>query len=206
MSTDTIEQEFQQKVSKKVRLAAEGVDRYRVFTPFMFEDGDHLAVVLKREGEGWFLSDEGHTYMHVSYDLEARLLQEGTRNKLITAALSALSVEDRGGELVLAIPDNRYGDALFSFVQALLKISDVTFLSREHVRSTFMEDFRAFMEEKVPEGRREFDWHDPRHDPDAKYAVDCRVNGTRRPLFVYALLNDGKVKDATIRLLTFEKW
>lgn len=30
-------------------------------------------------------------------------------------------------------------------------------LTRERVRSTFMEDFRAFMEESVPENRREFD-------------------------------------------------
>ncbi len=206
MSTDTIERDFKQKVCEKVRLAAEGVGRYRVFTPFMFEDGDHLGVVLKREGDRWLLSDEGHTLMHLTYDLEERSFQEGTRAKVITSALSAFSVEDRGGELVLAIPEEQYGDALYSFVQALLKISDVTFLSRERVRSTFMEDFRAFMEEKVPEARREFAWHDPQHDPEAKYAVDCRVNGSRRPLIVYAMLNDDKVRDATIGLLQFERW
>ncbi len=206
MSTGTIERDFRQKVSEKVRLAAEGMDRYRVFTPFMFEDGDHLAVVLKRDGDRWMLSDEGHTYMHLTYDLEERSFQEGTRGKIITSALSAFSVEDRSGELVLAVPEERYGDALYSFVQALLKISDVTFLSRERVRSTFVEDFRAFMAERVPEGRREFDWHDPNHDPEAKYAVDCRVNGMKRPLLVYALPNDTAVRDATIGLLQFERW
>ena len=206
MSTDTIEQDFRQKVCEKVRLAAEGMGRYRVFTPFMFEDGDHLVVVLKREGDGWLLTDEGHTYMHLTYDLEERSFQEGTRGKIITAALSAFSVEDRGGELVLVIPEKRYGDALYSFVQALLKISDVTFLSRDRVRSTFMDDFRVFMDERVPEGRREFDWHDPEHDPEAKYTVDCRVNGMKRPLLVYALLNDTMVRDATIGLLQFERW
>lgn len=206
MSVDTIKRDFRQKVCEKVQLVAEGVGRYRVFTPFMFEDGDHLTVVLKHEGDGWLLSDEGHTFMHLTYDLEERSFQEGTRAKIITSALSAFSVEDRGGELVLAIPEERYGDALYSFVQALLKISDVAFLSRERVRSTFMEDFRAFMEENVPEGRREFDWHDPQHDPGAKYTVDCRVNGSRRPLVVYAMPNDSKVRDATIGLLQFERW
>jgi len=33
-----------------------------------------------------------------------------------------------------------------SRIQTLLKVSDVTFLSRERVRSTFMEDFRSFMD------------------------------------------------------------
>ena len=50
-------------------------------------------------------------------------------------------------------------------------ITDVTYLSREWVRSTFMEDFRAFMEETVPESRRSFDWHDPVHDPGGKYLI-----------------------------------
>lgn len=50
MALETIEQDFRQKVSAKVDLVAEGVDRFRVFTPFLFEDGDHLSIVLKKEG------------------------------------------------------------------------------------------------------------------------------------------------------------
>ena len=48
MSIKTIEQDFHEKVSKQVRLVAEGMERYRVFTPFLFEDGDNLAIVLGR--------------------------------------------------------------------------------------------------------------------------------------------------------------
>lgn len=206
MNTDTIERDFREKVSRKIRLTPEGVDRYRVFTPFLFEDGDHLAIVLKRRNEGWVLSDEAHTFMHLTYDIDERDLQRGTRQKVITSALSAFRVEERDGELVLPVPAERYGDALYSFVQALLKIADVSFLSRERVRSTFMEDFESLMSEQVPEDRRAFDWHDPDHDPQGMYTVDCRVNGMARPLFVYALPSDGKTRDATIALLQFEKW
>lgn len=206
MPIETIERDFKQKVCENLRLTSEGVDRYRVFTPFLFEDGDHLAIVLKREQGRWILSDEGHTYMHLTYDLEEKDLQRGTRQKIITSALSAFSVNDRNGELTLGIQDNHYGDALYSFVQALLKISDVTYLSRDLVRSMFMEDFRAFMQERIPESRRRFDWYDAGHDPAGKYVVDCRVNGMSRPLLVYALPNDDKVRDATIGLLQFERW
>ncbi len=206
MSVDAIERDFREKVCAKLSLTSEGMNRYRVFTPFMFDDGDHLAIVLKRENGRWVLSDEGHTYMHLTYDVEEKDLQRGTRQKIIENALSAYSVEDRQGELVIGIEQDRYGDALYSFVQALLRISDVTYLSRERVRSTFLEDFRVLMEETVPEPRRSFDWHDPRHDPDGKYIVDCRVNGSTRPLFVFALPGDDKTRDATIALLQFEKW
>lgn len=144
--------------------------------------------------------------MHLTYDLDEKDLQRGTRQKIITSALSVFTVEDREGELIISIRDHRYGDALYSFVQALLRITDVTYLSRERVRSTFMEDFKAFMEETVPESRREFDWHDPLHDPDSKYLIDCRINSMPKPVFVQALPNDDRTRDATITLLQFEKW
>ncbi len=206
MSVDTIEQDFKRKVCDKLRLSAEGMNRYRVFTPFLFEDGDHLAIVLKREQNSWILSDEGHTYMHLTYDLDEKDLQKGTRQKIITTALSAFSVNDRNGELIIGIQDNRYGDALYSFIQALLKITDISYLSRERVRSTFMEDFKSFIEEHIPTNRRIFDWNDAQHDPEGKYVIDCRINGMSRPLFVCALPGDDKVRDTTIGLLQFERW
>ena len=206
MTVETIETDFRRKVGESVRLASEGVNRYRVFTPFLFEDGDHLAVVLKRENDGWVLSDEGHTYMHLTYDLDEKDLHRGTRQKIISNALSMFSVEDKEGELRLLIPEGQYGDALFSFIQALHKISDVTYLSRERVKSTFMEDFRSFMDATVSSDRRSFDWYDREHDPAGKYTVDCRVNGMSKPMMVFALPSDDRVRDATISLLQFERW
>ena len=206
MTIETIERGFKTKVCEKIRLSSEGVDRFRVFTPFLFEDGDHLAIVLKRENSTWTLSDEGHTYMHLTYDLDEKDLQRGTRQKVITNALSMFRIEDREGELLLRIADGQFGDALYSFIQALMKVTDVSFLSRERVYSTFMEDFHAMMEESVPEERRTFDWNDPLLDPHSMYSVDCRVNGMARPLFVFALPNDDRVRDTTIALLQFEKW
>ncbi len=83
-----VERYFRDKVCEKLTISSEGIERYRVFTPFMFEDGDHLAILLKSENGKWLLSDEGHTYMHLTYDLDEKDLQRGTRQKLITNALS----------------------------------------------------------------------------------------------------------------------
>lgn len=206
MTIDTIVRDFREKVCEQVRLEQEGMERYRVFTPFLFEDGDHLAIVLRRENSKWVLSDEGHTYMHLTYDIDEKDLQKGNRQKIITNALSVFKVEDRDGELMIAIQEDRYGDALYSFAQALLRITDISYLSRERVRSTFMEDFRELMSETVAEPRRVFDWHDPQRDTQGMYSVDCRVNGMERPLFVFAMPGDDKARDATISLLQFEKW
>jgi hypothetical protein len=164
MTKTAVERQFHDRVSEKVRLVAEGIDRFRVLTPFLFEDGDHLAIVLKRERSQWVFSDDAYTYMHLTYDIDERDLASGTRQRIISNTLSTFGVDDRDGELVLEVPDQRYGDALYSFVQVLMKIADVSYLSRERARSTFMDDFRALLSATVAEDRRDFDWHDPQRD------------------------------------------
>ena len=206
MTKTVLERQFHDRVSAKVRLAAEGLDRFRVFTPFLFEDGDHLAIVLKKERSRWVLSDDAHSYMHLTYDIDERDLSSGTRQRIISNALSTFGIEDRDGELVLEILDQRYGDALYSFIQALMKIADVSYLSRERIQSTFIDDFRALLSATISEERRSFDGHDPERDPQGMYTIDCRVNHMDRPLFVHGLANDGRTRDATIALLQFEKW
>ena len=206
MSIEAIEQEFCRKVGAQVRLQPEGLGRFRVFTPFLFDDGDHLSVVLKQEAGRWLLSDEGHTFMHLTYDLDEADLRGGGRQIIIANALSAFGIEDRDGELALAVPEDQFGDALFSFVQGVLKITDVSFLSRERVRSTFLEDFCEVLELKVPAASRQHGWHDPAKDPEGKYLADYRLEGQRQPVLVYALPNDERVSAATIALLQFERW
>lgn len=206
MSVQTITQNFRQKVCDQVRVEAEGVDRYRVFTPFLFEDGDHLVVVLKQMDGRWVLSDEGHTFMHLTYDLDEKDLRTGSRQKIISNALAAFSVEDRNGELILSINNEQFGDALYSYVQALLKIFDISYLSRERVRSTFRDDVHDFVQEHIQKGRVHVDWHDPIHDPDSKYIADFMIESESGPILVYALSNDSRVSNATINLLMFEKW
>ena len=201
-----IEKAFQDSVSAEVRLHPDGLGRYRVVSPFMFDDGDHLSMVVKRDGQQWVLSDEGYTFMHLSYELDDRDLQGDTRRHIIENALRVFGLEDRDGELVAPLPDGRYGDALYSFVQGLLRISDVTYLSREWVRSTFMDDLTAFLAQTVPGERCSSRWHDPVRDPQARYAVDWRINGAPSPLFVYGLVNDDHVRDAHISLLQFRTW
>lgn len=199
----TFETKFLHQVGSSVQLMEEGPGRYRVSVPFTFNDGDVFIIILKQIGSNWVFSDEGHTYMHLAYSIEASRLLYGTRRQMIVQALQMFQVQERGAELVLPVHDNDYADALWSFVQALLKIVDVTYLTQERVRSTFLEDFQTFFETMIAPDRRTFEWYDPEHDPDKRYVVDCRFNGLARPLFIYALANDDRVRDATIGIAYF---
>lgn len=207
MNVGSIKDDFRKTVCEQIELQPQGEGRFLVKNPFRFEDGDHFVITLKREGNGWILTDEANTIMHLSYWMAPDALEEeGNRKEIIDSSLSLFSVENRDGELVKPVKNDRFGDALFNFVQALTKVSDVSFLTRERVRSTFMEDLMKFLREKVDNTRLSFNWKDQDRDPTGKYMVDCRINTMRRPLFVYGIQSDAKAHVATISLLRFESW
>ncbi len=206
MTIKFIQQDFIEKVSEKIRIIPDGKDRFRVFTPFRFDDGDHISIVLKKESEGWVLSDEGHTYMHLTYDISEKKLFSGRRYQIISNALDTFNVEDRYRELIFKVQEARFGDALYSFAQALIRMGDVLCLSKEYVQPTFMDDFHALLNEHVPVSRIDPNWHSEELDSQGKYTVDCKINGMSQPLFVYALSNDDRIRDATIALQKFLSW
>ena len=206
MSIKSIQQDLIDKVSAKIRVIPDGTGRFRVFTPFRFDDGDHITVVLKKESDGWVFSDEGHTYMHLTYDISEKKLFSGTRERIISNALDTFNVEDRFGELIFKVQEDRFGDALYSFAQALVRMGDVMCLSKKYVQPTFMDDFHALLNDNVPQGRIDINWYNQELDVQQKYTVDCRINGLPEPIFVYALFNNDRIRDATIALQQFRVW
>ncbi|MDJ0578550.1 DUF1828 domain-containing protein [Crocosphaera sp.] len=207
MITDTVTQQFKQQVCDNIRLLEEGKNRFRVFTPFRFDDGDHLSIVLKQENNQWVISDEGHTFMHLSYWIDSSDLNSGSRKQLIDYALNEFQIQDRYGELLVPIhKSDEYGNAFYRFIQALLKISDVNYLSRERIKSTFYEDFKKLITQNFSQDQYSFDWFDKEHDSDEFYKVDCRINNSEQQFYIYAISNDNQVKDTTISLFQFEKW
>ena len=210
MIFENIEKDFIEKFSSRIRIVPDGKERFRVFTPFRFDDGDHLAIILKNESGQWVLSDEGHTYMHLTYEIDEKKLHSGKHHKIISGALSMFEVKDRDGELILEVQDNDYGTALYSFAQSLLRIGNVSYVSlfREGRRKqTFRKYVESYLERSLPVGRMIPSWTHPNLDPDRKYKVDYKINGTSKPpLLVYALSNDANMHAATIALHQFKGW
>lgn len=203
---DQLTRDFERGVGRTVSLEAAGADRFRILTPFQFEDGDQLLITLRRHKDGgWTLTDEGYTFMQLSYELDESDIRSGNRQKIIANTLRAFGVRDQQGELILDVPDSQYGEALFSFVQAILKVSDVTFLSREMAKSTFLQDLANVLR-VIPERHKAQNWSHPTHDPEGHYKVDWRLNEAPKPIFLFALTSDAQVQRANISLLKFETW
>ncbi len=151
------------------------------------------------------MTDEGHTLMHLSYEIDINTLEKGTRAKILSNVLSQFSVIIENGSLVIPLKDS-WGDSLFSYIQSLVRISDINYLTKKLVHSTFIQDFKDFIEEKVDKKRFVFDYFHVEYDPKGKFPIDCKINGIAKPLFLFAINNDNKCRDVTINILQYEKW
>jgi len=201
-----IQEKLRNTVSSEISLLDEGVNRYRVFTPFEFEDGDHFSIILKKINDSFIFTDEAHTLMHMSYDMDISVLRKGNRQKILTNILANFGIEENDGELFIKASSNDLGGSFYNFLQALVKITDLNYLSKEQVRSTFYEDFREFVSNSVPAERLTFDYAHPEFDKEKKYLVDCRINGMPKPIYMFAVPNDSKCKDIMISMYQFERW
>lgn len=202
-----IENKLKDQISNEISLGGEGVNRFRIFNPYEFDDGDHFSIFLKKENESWKFTDEAHTIMHLSYDMDVSALKkEGTRQKILSSTISNFGLEENEGTLSIKIDNEDFGGAFYNFIHALIKITDLSYLTRELVRSTFYEDFRYLIKETVPDERLTFEYTHPDYDREGKYVVDCRINGMPKPIFLFAVLNDSKCKDVMISMYQFERW
>lgn len=124
MCIDSIANEFRRAVAAAIEVEPAGLDRYIVHVPMTFGDGDHYVVVLRGSGKQWRLTDEGHTLMHLSYEIEDP--RRGTRGRIIDTVVDQLGLANREGALEIDIRPGRHGDTLFTYLQAITQINDVS--------------------------------------------------------------------------------
>lgn len=150
MEAIDLQKQFVGKITEEIRIRPQGNDYFRISTPFMFSDGDHFSIAIKKEGKRWIFTDEGDTFMHLSIlGVKPDTLNHGTRQKILSGILEEFSIKYRFGELTLEIQEEDYGSAFYCFTQALLKISDLTYLNRDTVAATFLEDFKNLIIEAI---------------------------------------------------------
>jgi hypothetical protein len=202
MNSTLVEIELRRKICDALSVIPEGKDRFFIASPFTFDDGDSIIVILKKIEDVWHFTDEGHTFMHLSYDDID--FDKGTRREIIDLILRTHYMKDIEGELRLKVGDESYGDAFFTFLQGITKISNLSILKTDRIKSLFMEEFENFLKQFVGDTAI-FNYADPSRDREGLYKVDCYIPAYK-PIFVFGIPTSDKCRDATITLLNFQKW
>lgn len=151
-------------VGAAIDVEQKGSAEAQIHTPFRFEDGDELVIRLREQRDGeleW--TDTGHTFMHLSYWMDIEALDSGNRSRLLADHLAQFGADEQNGELIMPA-GSEPGYSLLQFAQLLLHISDLDFLSREVVTSTFMDDFRDLMRKEFGD-YAQLDYIDSERDP-----------------------------------------
>jgi hypothetical protein len=181
-----------------------------VSSPFLYRDGDGLPVYLETDKNGKpMLTDKGHSLMRLSYDMDVDKVVEnrGNRNDLFKSALFTGQVKNHAGRLVRSIDENTdVAQAVFRFIQTMIRVNDLEYLNKERVRSTFKDDVHDFVMRAVGSEAVNENWSDPENDPDDIYPADYKIDRPDRPVALFALTSDSAARDATISALHYEKW
>ena len=194
-----------ERLCADVRIHRREDDVLMMESPFTFPDGDHFPIYLSETAGGAVkLSDRGHTLMHVSYEHEVDLFYEGARASLREQIVRECGIEEDEGIFSIETPPDDLAGALFRFGQALTKIHDLTFLSRERVASTFYEDLRSLVFTILDEDIVEVDYIAPDVPDAVHYPVDYRFEGKEgRSVFLYGVPGRDKARLTTIMLSHF---
>ncbi len=207
MFSEDLNELMSNTLKANITVSKRGPNDYRVNLPFYFADGDIPKVILASEGnDSWSLTDEAHTFMYLSYhDIDVE--DSPTREAILKKILSSHLIEEREGRIVMNnIATEDIGNALFTFTQALLKISDFALWKRERIKSMFIENFRSVLSKSVG-GRECLFNHIYRDiDPSGAYPVDCLVKGRHgTDVHVYAVNSDIKASNSALSMYYYNQ-
>ncbi len=205
ITNDMIVSMLREAVCRSVAIFEQGKDRYRVLTPFTFPDGDRFCPILQKTGSKWSFSDDGSTFMRMTYRINDDSIMAGTRGKIIEQAIQSFGLTNTGGVLAITVNGGDFGSALYGFTQAVLRISDVALWNKQNPKSSFVEEFKQTIKDAVAaQSEYQFNWSDKLLDPKQVYPVDCRI-AARLPLFIFGVHNEAKCDSATIVIQHYRK-
>ncbi len=120
------------------------MNRTLLHTGHFFPDGDEFRIVLEyKEEDGWIITDDGHTAMWLSYeDFEIT----DVRKDILRRILNTNGAKFDEGEVYVRCNENNAGRALKSLIQTIQQMSDLIFLRKETVRSTFNEELKEILQ------------------------------------------------------------
>ncbi|MBI4660535.1 MAG: DUF1828 domain-containing protein [Verrucomicrobia bacterium] len=119
-------------------------DHVEVTTPYLDRHNDYIQFYVRRNKNGYILTDDGYTIDDLKRS--GCKLDTPKRQDLLKMTLNGFGVQiEREALVVHATPEN-FNLRKHSFVQAMLAVNDLFYLSVPMVASLFLEDVTAWLD------------------------------------------------------------
>lgn len=206
LDANTLQKLLYQQFREVVIVHQRAEGELMVDTQFRFPDGDTFPIHLSecRDGDCRLrLSDEGDTFMRMSYEHDVDLFFKGTRGVLLERILTEGGVKWERGALTVRTSQDQLAEAIFQFGHTLTRVYDLTLPTctfRTAAASTFYVDLFELL--CLCAGSENVQRNYPPAVPNAEsYLVDFRVDDPNaEPLFVFGVDNVDKVRLTTVKL------
>jgi len=197
------------QLCEDVRVSQRADGELMLETQFRFPDGDTFPISLSGCGDGRLaLSDEGDTFMRISYEHDVDSFFKGTRGVLLDHILNEGGVEWERGALTVRTSQERLAEAIFRFGQTITRVYDLTLptrISRPTRASTFYQDLSELLFRCLGPEKLQSDYRPDVPNPES-YVVDYRIDsGNESPVFLYGVPNQGKARLTAVKLHHFHR-
>lgn len=199
-----LELQIAEGFKRAVTLSIRRPDLYQLRVPYYYPDGDMIEIFLSPQSSGTVLiQDMGLTLMRLSYEFS---MDTKNKQKIFHDVLAQFSAEEKGGNVQVVAPIDQIFPYLMQFIQLITRISDISYLKREVVKSLFYEYFDSFMHEAFDPVRKVIKDYYPEFDREKQYPTPyALVNGNpRSPICFFPIASDSKCNDAIITIQQYE--
>lgn len=118
---------------------------YEINTPFLDTSNDYLQFYVKQSGSDIYFTDDGYTLNGLEM---TGFRMTPNRKKQLTTILNQYGVKLNKNELTLSAPAAEFAKRKHSFIQCILRVTDMYMTSRVKVASYFLDDIHDFFREK----------------------------------------------------------
>ncbi|MBU1084989.1 MAG: DUF1828 domain-containing protein [Candidatus Beckwithbacteria bacterium] len=199
-----LELQITEGFKKAISLTLRRPNLYQLFVPYYYPDGDMIEIFLTpQDGKTLIIQDMGLTLMRLSYEFS---MESKNKQKIFNEILSQFSAEEKEGNIQIQAPINQIFPYLMQFIQLVTRISDISYLKREIVKSLFYEYFDSFIHEAFDSVRTVVKDYYPEFDQEKQYPSPyALVNGQpKSPICFFPVASDSKCNDATIIIQQYE--
>lgn len=200
MKNENFFEELKSQFNNRIKLHQRRDNIYQILLPIYYEDGDMIDIFLDfRNSKSIKLTDFGMTLMHLSYEFE---IDTENKNNILLRILSENHLEYADGVISCDVEVGSLFNSIMHFSQVVGKISSLSNLKKESVKSLFMDYLDDYVMKDLVQyhPKKNFTPIEEREE----FKVDYRLSIANKPsVYLFGITSNDKALFSALCCLHF---